>query len=81
MKFDYKVKYNGKWYLPGEEVESKKEADVSASSTVDRPFTKTDINRLTVDDLKSLAKKNNVPGYENMTGAALKEYFIDLLGL
>lgn len=82
MKFDYKVKYKGKWYLPGEEIEEeKKEAEKSTSLPFEKPFTKTEINRMSTDALKSLADENNVPGYEEMTGAALKEYFISLFEL
>ena len=55
------------------------------SSTSTLPFekvhTKTEINRMSVDDLKALAAENDVPGYEDMTGTALKEYFINLLNL
>ena len=73
MKFDHKVKYNGKWYLPGQEI--------TASLPFDQRFTKTEINRMSTDDLKSLAAENGVVGYESMTGSALKEYFINLFGL
>ena len=78
MKFDYKVKYKGKWYLPGEEIE---EAEEHASLPFEKPFTKTEINRMSTDALKALAAENNVSGYEEMTGAALKEYFISLFEL
>jgi hypothetical protein len=79
MVFDHKVKYKGKWYLPGEEIE---EVEESASSLpFEKTFTKTEINRMSVDELKALAAENDVPGYEDMTGTALKEYFINLLNL
>lgn len=78
MKFDYKVKYKGKWYLPGEEIE---EAAEHASLPFEKPFTKTEINRMSTDALKALAAENDVPGYEEMTGASLKEYFINLFEL
>ena len=82
MKFDYKVKYKGRWYLPGEEIEEEKEEAVKlASMSFDKPFTKTEINRMSTDALKALAAENNVPGYEEMTGASLKEYFINLFEL
>ena len=39
MVYEYKVKYHGKWYMPGEEVpEDKQGASFS--------YTKTDINRM-----------------------------------
>lgn len=78
MKFDYKVKYKGKWYLPGEEIE---EAAEHASLPFEKPFTKTEINRMSTDALKTLAAENDVPGYEEMTGSSLKEYFINLFEL
>lgn len=82
MKFDYKVKYKGRWYLPGEEIEEEKEEEVKfASMTFDKPFTKTEINRMSTDALKALAAENDVPGYEEMTGSSLKEYFINLFEL
>ena len=47
----------------------------------EKAHTKTEINRMSVDDLKALAAENAVPGYEDMTGTALKEYFINTLNL
>ena len=79
MVFDHKVKYKGKWYLPGEEIE---EVDSSTSPLpFEKAHTKTEINRMSVDDLKALAAENDVPGYEDMTCTALKEYFINMLNL
>lgn len=82
MVFDHKVKYNGKWYLPGEEIEDKGEESVDTGSLpFEKTFTKTEINRMSLDDLKSLAAEYRVLGYESMTGTSLKEYFISLFGL
>lgn len=82
MKFDHKVKYNGKWYLPGEEIEEKREsAETADSLPFEKPFTKTEINRMSTDELRSMAAENDVPGYENMKGAELKAYFIKLFEL
>ena len=81
MVAEYTVKRNGKWYHTGDVIE---EADFSTSSSslpFEKTYTKTEINRMSVDDLKSMAAENNVPGYENMTGTALKEYFINSLNL
>jgi hypothetical protein len=79
MIAEYTVKRNGKWYHAGDVIE---EVEESASSLpFERPYTKTEINRMSVDDLKALAAENNVPEYENMTGTSLKEYFINLLNL
>lgn len=77
MVAEYTVKRNGKWYHAGDVIE---EAEAS-SLPFEKPFTKTEINRMSTDDLKSLAAENGVEGYESMTGSALKEYFINLFGL
>lgn len=77
MVAEYTVKRNGKWYHAGDVIE-----EASASSLpFEKPFTKTEINRMSTDALKALAAENNVPGYEEMTGASLKEYFINLFEL
>ena len=79
MVAEYTVKRNGKWYHAGDAIE---EADSSTSSLpFEKAHTKTEINRMSVDDLKALAAENDVPGYEDMTGTALKEYFINMLNL
>ncbi len=79
MVAEYTVKRNGKWYHAGDVIE---EVEESASSLpFEKAHTKTEINRMSVDDLKALAAENDVPGYEDMTGTALKEYFINLLNL
>ena len=79
MVVEYTVKRNGKWYHAGDVIE---EEEASASSLpFEKVHTKTEINRMSVDDLKALAAENDVPGYEDMTGTALKEYFINLLNL
>lgn len=79
MVAEYTVKRNGKWYHAGDVIE---EVEESASSLpFEKAHTKTEINRMSVDDLKALAAENDVPGYDDMTGTALKEYFINLLNL
>lgn len=79
MVAEYTVKRNGKWYHAGDVIE---EVEESASPLpFEKAHTKTEINRMSVDDLKALAAENDVPGYEDMTGTALKEYFINLLNL
>lgn len=41
-----------------------------------KPLTKTDINKMSVADLKELATKNDIENAEGMTGAELKEALI-----
>lgn len=76
MIAEYTMKRNGKWYKAGEEVpENPKPASRIPS------YSKTDINRMNVSDLKQIAKNTGVDGYENMTGAELKECLISTFGL
>lgn len=41
-----------------------------------KPLTKTDINKMKVEELKELATKNGIENAEEMTGAELKEVLI-----
>lgn len=75
MKFDHKVKYNGKWYMPEENIEVEKSASIFVS------YTKTDINRMSIAELKAFAKEQGIDAAEKMTGADLKKILIERLGL
>lgn len=44
-------------------------------------YTKTEINRLSTAELRSLAKENGIDNAEEMTGAELKKVLIEKLGL
>ncbi len=44
-------------------------------------LTKTDINRMPVDELRKMAMNTGVEGAESMTGSELKKYLIDIFGL
>lgn len=44
-------------------------------------YTKTDINRMPVSELRTLALNTGVENAEEMTGAELKEYLINVFGL
>lgn len=71
MKYPYIVNKNGVYYPAGAEVPE------------DNPKakTKTDINRLKLDDLKALALGNGIEGANDMTGEDLKKALIEKLGL
>lgn len=62
-------------------------ADVQVESKEDKivekqpQYTKTDINRMPVDELRKLAMSTGVEGADKWTGAELKEYLIALMGL
>lgn len=73
MKYDHKVKYNGIWYSPGEDVPVEKEEK--------QVYTKSDITTMRVDDLRHLAASVNVPNVEEMTGAELKQILLAKFGL
>lgn len=78
MVYEYKVKYNGKWYAPGEDVPEKSETQDEKSGV---PYTKTDINRMSVSDLRQIVMSTGVENADIMTGAEMKEYLINLFGL
>lgn len=44
-------------------------------------YTKTEINRMTTDELKRLAAENGMDNAYDMTGSALKQILIDMWGL
>lgn len=44
-------------------------------------YTRTNINRMPVDELRRLAGENGITGAESMTGADIKKALIDVLGL
>ena len=83
MKFDHKVKYNGVWYEPGEEIEegvgNTAPTNFSEFMTppVENKYTKTEINRMSTAELQALALKNNIDGADEMTGAELKKVLVE----
>lgn len=50
---------------------------------VDQPvsYSKTEINRMPIADLRALAEKENISGFEGKTGAELKKLLIKKYGL
>lgn len=83
MIFKHQVKYNGVYYPAGTDVpvgvktvEDKKPVEVE-----EEKYTKTDINRMAVAELKELAGKQGIDGAEEMTGAELKKALIEHYGL
>lgn len=81
MKFDYKVKYKGKWYLPGEEIPDETVTEVKEEIPDETAYTKTEINRMSTADLQKLAAENGVSGAEEISGAELKKILIEKFGL
>lgn len=87
MVFDHKVKYNGKWYMPGEEIA---EVDKSTSesfkvnnkeSVWEKEIKKSDITRMSTANLKELANEQGIEGADDMSGSDLKKVLIEHFGL
>lgn len=79
MKYPYIVNKDGVWYPAGTEVP---EGTFSiAKESKDDNLTKTDINRMTTAELKELAEKEEIDGFEEMTGGELKKVLIEKFGL
>ena len=78
-----RMKIGGKWYKAGEEIPSagtSPKDDFSQHMSPpkeDKNYTKTDINRMSTSDLKSLAISEGIDGAEDMSGADLKKVLID----
>ena len=72
MKFDHKVKHNGIWYEPFEEV---------PDSNGKKDYTKSEIARMPVDELRQLALKVGIGGAAEMNGTELKQYILSAFGM
>jgi len=56
--------------------------EITDEETVkENQFTKTDINRMPIHELKALASANGVDGWKDMTGAELKRALIEKFNL
>lgn len=83
-KYPYIVNKNGIWYQAGEEVpDTNTLKDDTKVKAVEKPqpFSKTEINRMPVAELRKIALNTGVENAENMTGTELKEYLINVFGL
>lgn len=83
-KYPYIVNKNGIWYQAGQEVpntNTSKNIETTKAVENPQPFSKTDINRMPVSELRILALNTGVENAEEMTGAELKEYLINVFGL
>ena len=72
MKFDHKVKHNGIWYEPFEEV---------PDSNGKKAYTKSEIARMPDDELRQLALKVGIDGAAEMNGTELKQYILSAFGM
>lgn len=88
MVAEFTVKRNGKWYHAGEQLpESQTENDDSEQTgSSELPFetpayTKTEIMRMPVAQLRALAEQLSIEGATSLNGNELKEQIIALLYL
>lgn len=79
MKYPFIVNKDGVWYPAGTDVPEG--TNNVAVESKDNDLTKTDINRMTTAELKELAEKEEIEGFEEMTGAELKKVLIGKFGL
>lgn len=94
MVYDHMVKVNGKYYQPGEDVPeimymaedenslpfSDNDIELEENSA-EKKYTKSDIQRMNKAELQELARNTGVEGAEEMMGAELKEYLLNVFGL
>lgn len=76
MKYPYIVVKNGIWYPSGADVP---EDTVSSSETVS--YSKTEINRMPIAELRVLAEEEGIVDFGEKTGAELKKILIKKYGL
>lgn len=81
-KYPYIVNKDGVWYPSGTEVPDDavhEHEEVERESNFN--YTKTDINRMPISELRELAEKQEISGFEEKTGADLKKLLIEKFGL
>ena len=87
MKYDHMVKKNGIYYAAGEEVPENEEMTVEESlpsfseTSEQKPYTKTEIQRMSVDSLRILAKEAGIENPEEISGSEIKKLLIGHFGL
>lgn len=84
MIYKHLVKYNGVYYPAGMNVpvgEIKPVEEKKSEEVKDYTLTKTDINRMSVAELKDLARKESILGADDMTGSEIKKVLINHFNL
>lgn len=93
MVYNHMVKVNGKYYQTGEdvpEIESVAEEnnslpfsdnDITIETKEDRPYTKSDIQRMKKAELFEIARNTGVKGADDMTREELAEYLLNVFSL
>ena len=84
MIYPYIVNKNGVWYPAGTDV-PEDTIPVTTDNLTEKPIhnghTKTEVNRMSTAELRSLALENGIDGAREMTGAELKKVLIEKFGL
>ncbi len=75
------TKVNGKWYRAGQEIPAFFNAETPENEAEENHYTRTDINRMPVDELRKLAVEKGITGAESMNGADIKKALFDVLGI
>lgn len=78
MKYPYIVNKNGIWYPAGAEVPQ--EINIQEEKQ-EKKYTKTDISRMNVAELKELATEIGVENASETSGSELKKILIEHFGL
>lgn len=79
MIYPYIVVKNGKWYKSGENVPDDSENVLETGEKTN--YTKTDIHRMPVEELRELATEQGIDGAENLNGSDIKKLLIEKMGL
>lgn len=93
MVYDHMVKVNGQYYQAGEDVpeiddmavgESSlpySDDDITLETQEEKPYTKSDIQRMKKAELLEIARNTGVEGVDDMTREELAEYLLNVFGL
>ena len=86
MIAEYGIKYNGVWYQVGDEIAEEVDKNTSSDTSdfmtqPEKNFTKTEIKRMPVGNLRELASEYGIENAEEKTGEELKDCLISVLGL
>lgn len=77
MKYPYTVVKDGTWYPAGAEVPG----DIFVCAEEATCYSKTEINRMPVAELRALAEKEGISGFDSKSGSELKKNLICKYGL
>lgn len=93
MVYDHMVKVNGQYYQVGEDVPEIEDMagdesslpysdnDITLETQEDKPYTKSDIQRMKKAELLEIARNTGVEGADDMTREELAEYLLNAFGL